>query len=210
VVLEMAIAVTMLIYTVSLEFQLPTSVIIHNQCLNTELISPIYFGNGTVCPKLSGQQIDINTAMKIRFEICAIQNEFKGALLYKLQRNLHDQCRIDASTTETNRNEAIYVYMFVAWKMKDSKPFICVVLVECTKEFAWNQGRLMKLYDKNHNLFKKYDETISDTWFLGDSMTLKTSFKVRSSEKNFELSVSISEEERDDYAMKPLWINPKR
>jgi hypothetical protein len=208
VVLEMLVAITTLIYTTSFEFQLPTSVVIHNQCSNTELISPVYFSNGAVCPKLSDQQIDINTAMKIQFEINTTQDEFEGTLLYKLQRNHHDQCNMDTSTTGTH--ETKYVYMLTAWKMKDSKPFAYVALVEHTNELVWNEDKLKKLYDKNCNRLKKYKDTISDTWLIGDSTTLKTSFRVEGMNGNFELIISISEEERDDYAMKPLCIDLKR
>jgi hypothetical protein len=120
----MTIAVIMLIYTASLKLQLPTSIIIHNQYSNIKLISSVYFGNSAICPKLSDQQMDIDTATKIRFEIYATQDEFEGALLYKLQRNYHDQHDMNTSTVETHKNEANYVYMLVAWKMKDSKPFV--------------------------------------------------------------------------------------
>jgi hypothetical protein len=206
----MMIVVVMLIYTVSLKFQSPTSVIIHNQCLNIELISPVYFGNGVVCPKLSDQQIDINTEMKIRFEINTTQDEFEGSLLYKLHRNLHDQYSMDTSTTEDYNNEAKYVYMLVAWKMKDSKLFAYVALVEHTKEFIWNEDKLRKLYDKNHDLLEKYDDTISGTWFMNDNMTLKTVSKVSGSKGNFELSISISEDKKTGYAIRPLCIDLER
>jgi hypothetical protein len=86
VALEMMIAVTMLIYAVRLALQSPECVTIHNQCLNIELVSPVYFGNGVVCPKLSDRQIGIGTTMRTCLEIYATHNEFEGALLFKLQR----------------------------------------------------------------------------------------------------------------------------
>jgi hypothetical protein len=107
----MMIAVTMLIYTLSLKFRLPSSIIIYNLCLNTRLISPVYFGNGAVCPKLSSQQIDIGAVMAANFDIYPTQSEFEGALLYKLQINLHNGHDMNALTTETNRNEEAHVYM---------------------------------------------------------------------------------------------------
>jgi hypothetical protein len=200
-------AINMLMYTISLNFQLPVCVTIHNQCLNIELISSVYFGNGVACPKLFDQQIDIDATMRIWFEINTTQDEFEGCLLYKLQRNLHDQYSMDTSITEINRNEVTQVYMLVAWKMKDSKPFVRVVLVEHTKEFVWNEDKLKKLYDRNCGWLKKYNDIISDTWFIDTDAILKTTFKVKELEKNFELSISISEEERNDYAMKPLRVD---
>jgi hypothetical protein len=204
----MMMAVIMLIYTISLKLRSPTSIIIYNLCLNTELISPVYFGNGAVCPNLSDQEIDINTAMRIRFEIYATQDEFEGALLYRLQINHHDQYNMDTSTSGTH--EAKYFYMLVAWKMEDSKLFVRVVLTEHTEEFTWNEGGLRKLYNKNRGWLKRYNDTISDTWIIDDNMTLKMTFKVEDLEENFELSISISEERRENYAMKPFYINLER
>jgi hypothetical protein len=199
----------MLMHAVSLELQLSVCVTIHNQCSNTKLVSPVYFGNGAVCPKLSDQQIDIGAKMNDSFKINPTQDEFEGALLYKLQRYFEsdDRYNVDVSTTETDENEAKCVQLLVAWKMKDSKPFIYVVLVEHAKEFTWDENELRKLYDKNHSRLKECDATISDTWFIDDNVALKTSFKVRGLKGDFELSMSISEENRDDDAMRPICVD---
>jgi hypothetical protein len=207
---EIMIAVIMLMYTVSLELQLPACVTIHNQCSNTELVSPVYFGNGSVCPKLSGQQIDISTKMNACFEINAAQDDFEGALLFKLQRYSNKQHNMGALTTETSKNEVAHVHILVAWKVKNAKPFACVVLVEHTKELAWNESELKKLYYENCWWLKEYDDTISDAWLMSNNMILKTSFKARDLDGKLELSVSISEEEKDDYAIRPFCIDLKR
>jgi hypothetical protein len=208
----MMIDITMLIYTVSLALQLPVCVTIHNQCSNVELVSPVYFGNGAICPKLSNQQINIGIAMRVCFEINATQDDFEGALLYRLQRyvKLDVQCGTDILTTETNKNDTKCVHILIVWKVKDSKHFLYAVLVEHIKGFTWSEDKLKRLYYENHNRLKGYDDTILDTWYMDDNMTLKTSLKVRGTKRNFELNVFISEEERDDYAMKPLYIDPKR
>jgi hypothetical protein len=198
----------MLMHTVSLRLQLPSRVTIHNQCLNTRLLPPVYFGNGTVRTKLSDQRIGIGTAMNVSFDIYATQDEFEGALLYKLQRHSDSQYDMYASTMGTNGAKC--VQMFVAWKVKDSKPFLYVVLIEHTKEFTWDEEKLSKLYNKNHSRLKEYKATTIDTWLIDDNMTLKMSFKVRGLKGNFELSISISEEESDDYAMRPLCVDPER
>jgi hypothetical protein len=205
----MIIIVAVLIYTVSLKLQLPPRIIIHNQCPNTKLVSPIYFGNGIVRSKLSDQQIDINTIMKMQFEISTTQDEFEGVLLYKLQGCSDSQHNMN-TPTKGAKNEAKCVYMLVAWKMKDAKPFVRVVLAEHTKKIVWNEDKLKKLYEKNCSGLKKYDDSVSDTWIIDDHMILKTTFEVADLENNFELSVSISEEEKGDDAMRPLCIHPKR
>jgi hypothetical protein len=202
-------AVDMLIYAVSLDLQLPSRVTIHNQCSKTELVSPVYFRDGAVCPKLSDQRMDIDAKNDASFEIYSTQDNFEGALLYKLQKHIDDQHNIDTSTTEANKNESIYVYMLIVWKWKDSKPFAHIALVEHAEEFTWDENKLRKLYAKNRSRLKEYDNTISDTWSMGDNMALKTSIEVKDLKGYFELSISISEE-KDDYAMRPLSIDLER
>jgi uncharacterized protein YeaC (DUF1315 family) len=208
----MTIVVIILMYNVSFEFQLPSCVNIHNHCLNTKLVSPVYFCNGAVCPGLSSQQIDIDTKMNANFEINTTQDEFKGALLFKLQRCIEsdDQRNMDALHTETDKDETKCVQMLVAWEMKDSVPSAHVTLVEHAKEFTWNEGELRKLYDKNHDRLKRYGNTMLDTWLINDHMILKTSFGVRELKENFELSIFISEEEGNIYAMRPFCVNLER
>jgi hypothetical protein len=191
----------MLTYTISLNLQLPALVTIHNQCSNIELVSPVYFGNGAVCPKLFDQQIAIDTEIRTSFEIYATQDGFEGALLYKLQKHVvsDDQRNMDTLTTKTNENEAKCVQLLVAWKVKDSKSFVYETLVEHVKEFTWDENELRKLYNKNHSRLKEYNSIMSDRWLIDNNMVLKTSFEVRGLKGNFELSISISEEERYDY-----------
>jgi hypothetical protein len=208
----MMINITVLMCTVSLDLQLPACVIIHNQCLNTKLVSPIYFGNDAICPKLSNQQIDIDAKMNASFEIYATQDNFEGAFLYKLQRYIEPdvQCDTDILTTETNKDETKCVHILIAWKVMDSKLSLYVVLIEHAKEFTWNEDKLKRMYYENHNRFKEYDDTISDIWYIDDNITLKMSLTLRGMKGNFELNISISEEEGDDYAMRPLYVDLER
>jgi hypothetical protein len=205
----MAIVVTILMYTVSLVLQLPAYVTIYNQCSNTKLISPVYFGNGVVCPKLSNQQIDIDVEMNASFEMNATQDEFEGALLYKLQRYSDGQNDMGTLATETNRKEATHVYMLAAWKVEDSKHFIYVVLVEHTKEFTWNEYKLRKLY-MNLGRLKKCGDDMSDAWLIDDNIMLIMSFKARGLKRNFELSISISEKEKVNDPIRPLCVDLER
>jgi hypothetical protein len=203
----MMVIVTILIHAASLKLQLPVCITIHNQSSNIKLVSPVYFSNCTVCPKLSDQQIDIGTGMDACFEVNVIQDEFEGALIYKLQRcvEFDDQLKMDTLTKETNKNEAKCVQMFVAWKVKGPKSLLYVALIEHIKEFTWNEDALRKLYDKNYSQLKKHGDTILDTWLIDDNTALEISFKVSGLKGNFELSISISEELRD--YMRPLCVD---
>jgi hypothetical protein len=207
----MITVISILMYIISLEVQLPSCVTIYNQCTNIELVSPVYFCNGAVCSKLSNQQIDIGTEMDASFEIYATQDDFDGALLYKLQKYIEsdDQRNMNTLTAEADKIEAKCVQMLVVWKVKDSESFLYVVLVEHIKKFIWNKDELRKLYNKNHSRLSQCDDTISDIWFMDDDMALRISFEVRGLKGNFELSISIYEEEAR-HAIRPLWINTER
>jgi hypothetical protein len=197
----------MLIYAVSLALQFPPCVNILNLCPNTNLVSPVYFGNGMMCPKLTNQQIDINAKMNASFEIITTRDDFEGALLYRLKR-YSNWYNMDTSTTGTNK--ATYVHMLVACKVKYSMFYVYVALIEHAREFTWNENELRKLYYENCWRLKEYNGTLSDIWLVDDDVTLKMSFEVKNLKGNFELSISISEEERDDYAMRPLCVNLER
>jgi hypothetical protein len=208
VVLEIMIAI-MLTHTISFIIQLPACVTIHNQCPNTKLVLPVYFGHDVVCPKLSNQQIVIGTAMKASFEINTTQCDFEGALLFRLQRYFNRQYYMDISAKDTNKSEIKCVQMLVAWKVKDAELFAYVVLVEHIREFAWNENKLMELYNKNHGRLKKYNTVTSDTWFMDGNMVLKTTLEIKGLKGDLRLSISISEE-KDDYAIRPFYINLER
>jgi hypothetical protein len=202
------IVVTVLIYVLSLILQLPSRVNIYNQCSNTRLASSVYFGNDTVSLNLSGEQIGFDTKMKTHSGSNVTQDDFVGALLFKLQR-CSNWYNMSISTTETSENESTHVYMLAAWKVKNSTPFVRVALVEHAKEFTWDKYELQKLYDKNYGWLKKCDDVTSYTWFMGDNMALKTLFRARVLEGKFELGIVISEE-KDGYAVRPLCINLER
>jgi hypothetical protein len=199
----------MLTHTVSLKLQLPACLTIHNQSPDIKLVSPVYFCNGAVCPKLTKQQIDISTKIRVCFEINAIRNDFEGALLYKLQRRSGNQRDMNTSTTET-KNGTKYVHMLIIWKVKYSEPFAYVALVEHSKEFAWNETELRRLYNKNCGWIEINGDIKSYTWFMDDNIALKTPFEASVSEGNFALSISISEERESSHVMKPFCINPER
>jgi hypothetical protein len=202
----------MLIYVASFILQLPACISIHNQCSNTVLAAPVYFCNGAMSPKLFDQQIGIGTEAKTSFKIDTIKNKFEGILLFKLKKHVvsDDRQNTDTSSAETAENEANHIHMLVICEVKDAKSFAYVALVEDAKVFTWNEDKLKKLYDKNCGWLKKYNDTISDIWLVDNHTTLKMTFNVRNSKKDFELSVFISEEERNDVAMRPLFVDLER
>jgi hypothetical protein len=202
----------MLIYVVSFKFQLPACITVHNQCSNTMLAAPVYFCNGVMSSKLFDQQIGIGTEAKTSFEIDTMKNKFESALLFRLRRHVEsvDRHNMDTSVTENNKDEVLHIHLLVICEVKDAKSFVYVALIEDNKAFAWDEEKLKKLYDKNCGWLKKYNDIISDIWLMGDNMTLKIAFNVKDLKENFKLSISISEEERSNYAIRPLCVDLKR
>jgi hypothetical protein len=200
----------MLIYVASLEFQLSTCIVIHNYCLNTKLVSPVYFSNGVVCSKPFDQQMDIGAEVRTSFKIETIENKFESALLFKLKRYVESDYQYNMDTSATATDEATHVHILIVWEMKNAESFAYIALVEHTKAFTWDEDKLKKLYYENHNRLKEYTDTTPNIWLVGDNVILKVKFKVKSSKRNLKLSISIYEEKKSDYAMKPFCINLER
>jgi hypothetical protein len=204
----MMIVVIMLMYTISFALRLPLCITIHNQCSNTELISPVYFGNGMVFSKPSGQQMDIGTKTKSHFEIRVTQDEFEGALLYELQRYSgwsHNDILTAKTVTKPKR-----IQMLMVWKKSDSVSFVHIVFLKNIRGFKWKENKLRKLYDKNYDRLERYDDTTSYEWLIDDKTVLETEFEIRDLQISFELDIFIYEKERNGYAMRPLWFDEKR
>jgi hypothetical protein len=199
------IGIIVLIYSVSFKLQLPASIAIHNQCSKTELISPVYFGNDSVFLELSSQQIDVKTTMRPYFEVNATQDEFVRVLLYKLQK--HSSWPHEDISTAMTAAEPTCIYMLIVWKIKDSMHLMHVALLESIRKFKWNEENLKKFYDKNSNRLKGYNDSTLIAWAIDNSTVLITKFQVK---KIPELSISISEERKGGYAIKPLWIDEER
>jgi hypothetical protein len=117
---------------------------------------------------------------------------------------------MDTSTMEIDKDEATHIHMLAAWEMKDAKPFACVILIEHTKEFTWNENKLKELYYKNRSWLKEFGGTTSYTWFMDNHMVLKTTFIAKDLKRTPEISISVYEKEKDASTMRPLWMDTER
>jgi hypothetical protein len=192
-----------LIYAVRLTIQPSVKLNIHNQCLDVDLVSPVYVtSDGLECHRAPDYKVYARNTMRSGFIIKSNDASF-GILIYRLQRG---QSRVSA---EINKDTSNAVQLLVIWKFFGfNELYAYVLLMECDKGFTWNEDKLNKLYHENHDRLKKYT-SILDTWFMDNSMALKTTFSTRDLKGNPELSISISEE-RDEYAIKPFSIDLTR
>jgi hypothetical protein len=187
---------------ISLNFQLPAYISIHNLCSSTELTSPIYFCNGATYRMLFDQQANIGTGVCVCLEIDNTQSTFEGALLYKLQRKTKvesdDRSNVGTTAEKANRNEEKCAQMLIGWKMDHCIPRMYVMLIEHVKELTWNEDKLKKLHYENCSQLDNYCDSKSTSWLMDDNTVLKTIFKVTKLDGSFKQSITISEKKKDD------------
>jgi hypothetical protein len=179
---------TVLIYTISLSMQPTFKLVIHNQCLNVDLVSPVYVtSDGLECHRPPTYKVYTEDIMRSAF-INNLSNASYGVLIYELQT------RLPRRSTETGEDTLNDVDLLVIWKLPESKELRAdVLLVKHTKEFTWNEDKLRQLYYENRSRLKGCNGTTSNTWFMDDNMSLRTTFRAKDLKGNPELSIFIFE-----------------
>jgi hypothetical protein len=186
------------------------NITIHNQYPGLELTSPIYFSTSTTYCISPCQQTDTSNTIEASFRIDSKQHYFKGALLYKLQRK--HATKIDNqpdNSTASNEDTVISTYLLVVWNIVCYDHKICVYLVECTNNFAWDEDKLWALYEEYNDRFyvnHKYDII---TWSTNDYAMIKTGFDIKYG-SDYKLDIAISEGIENDDTRRPIQIDPER
>jgi hypothetical protein len=177
-----------LIYAVRLTIRPSIKLIIHNQCLNVGLVSPIYItGNKIECHRPPKSKVCAGDRMKSSFTIKSDDKSY-GVLIYKLQEKQKHE------STEISKDTSNNVHLLVVWCILESDELYAdVLLVEYDKGFTWNEDKLNKLHHENHDRLKKYDNTASYICFMNNNMALKTTFNVKYLKGTHELNISITE-----------------
>jgi hypothetical protein len=199
-----------LIYAVSL-FEELVKLNIHNQCLNVDLVSPIYnISYGLECHRSPDHKVCAGDAARSDF-IIKDTFERSGALIYKLQkRQTHE-------STETDKSTSSNAHLLVIWGIYEHKELLYadVLLVEHDKGFILSSDRLENLYHENFRLEWDLDSAIEwftdsakKTWLMDDNTVLMTTFEIMN--EDFILNITISEVERDNSTRMLAHIDPKR
>jgi hypothetical protein len=183
---------------------------VHNLYPGLELTSPVYFSTSTRCHISSSQQTSTSTIMEASFGIDSRWEDFKGVLLYKLQRKyitrIDNQLNINTALIE---DTAKNIYLLVVWNVDYHKHEFYVFLIECTADFAWDKDKLWVLY------WKYYDQIRSDyksgviTWLIHGDTVMKMRYDVTYG-SNYKLNIIISEETEKYNMERPIEIEPKR
>jgi hypothetical protein len=119
-----------LICTISLYIQPSIKLNIHNQCLNVDLVSPIYITDyGLECYRAPTHKVYAGNIMRFGFVIYKLGKKSNGALIYKLQR------RQSHESTEFCKNTSSTAQLLVAWRISKSKKLYAdVLLIEHDKK----------------------------------------------------------------------------
>jgi hypothetical protein len=186
------------------------NITIHNQYPGLELASPVCFSNGTTHHVSPNRQVDIDTAMKASFGMDSEQKDFKGALLYKLQRKYADRddsCPNDSARSvkdiETN------MYLLVTWDIESHNHEFCVCLIECPANITWDEDKLWILYKEYDYQFCKYYQSGIITWLMYDGAVIETRFNIKYG-PDYKLDINISEGTNKYDAREPVKTGLKR
>jgi hypothetical protein len=199
----------MLICTVSFEKE-ALSITIHNLYPGLKLTSAVYFSNGTVCHVPPSQQIDARNTTEAIFGIHPMQKDFKGALLYKLQRK-HTTKTSNYLNNGTASIEDVKksVYLLVVWDIENYDHGFHACLIECTSDFTWDEDKLCALYkDYKYQFYEDYKSKII-AWLMNSGAVMKIGCKVTYA-LEYKLDIVISEETKRYNMKKPAEIDPKR
>jgi hypothetical protein len=119
------------------------NLIIRNQYPGLELISPVYFSNSATCRVSSSQQTGIGTKAEASFGINFEQEDFRCALLYKLQRK-----RVNGTDDQLDSGVAFIedtttsMYILIVWNTKYIYYRFRVCLMEFTDDYTWDEHKL--------------------------------------------------------------------
>jgi hypothetical protein len=188
------------------------NITIHNQYPGLKLTSPVYFSTGTTCRVFSNQKTDIGTIARASFGIGSRQKEFKGALLYRLQRKYANRTNNRSNGRTKPIEKTRNTHFLVAWDIfntEDQYHGFYVFPIECPDDFTWDGDKLWKLrYQYMDQISENYEYT-SIPWLINDSTMIRTRYDI-SYGSDYKLDVFIYEE-TGKYSMDgPMKFAPER
>jgi hypothetical protein len=182
---------------------------IHNQYPDLDLTSPTHCGNGTTPHLSSSQQTDTGTIMKASFEIDSKQNDFRGALLYKLQRKYITRTGNQPnSSTASIKKTAANIYLLVVWNVSERDNF-CVCPIECTNEVTWDKSKLWTLCRKYNSQFCNDHIPNISVWSVYDGKMMEIRRDITYG-SDYKLDIILSKGTGKHKTKKPMKIDPKR
>jgi hypothetical protein len=187
-------------HTISLESQPITKINIHNQCSDFKLTDKKCFSMNISWDKHPDYEVDAsNVTGAVLTSSYAV---FEGGLTYRLQRK---------SVKSDDQLEPTYTLLFIAWKSEGYKKLCArACLVECDKQITWNEYKLDEYRQRYHSQFSTYTGPIEDTWLTCDGTVLMNRLELNFTQRDNVLNIIISDTFRNDYAKRPVRLDPER
>jgi hypothetical protein len=186
------------------------NITIHNLHPDLVLMSPVYFSNGATCHVFPSQQTNTGTTMEASFGIIFKQEDFKGALLHKLQRNYSTRTNNQSNSCTTFiKHTTTNVYLLIVWDVGDYFHNFYIRLIECDDDFILDEDKLLSLYWKyDYRLHVKYESDLI-TWLIHRDSVIKTRFSITYG-SDYKLNIIIFEGTWIYNTEEPIKIDPKR
>jgi hypothetical protein len=195
--------------TVSFE-KYALNITIHNLHQDIELTSPVYFSNGTACHVSPSQRMDTGNTMEAVFGMYSKQKDFKGALLYKLQRKHATKIDNDPNNdTAFNEDMKTNIYLLMVWDIENYNHGFHVCLIECTDDFTWDEDKLLALYEEYSDQFCVDYAFNIVTWLIHGDTVLKIRRDVIYG-SDYKLDIIISKGTGGYDLEKPIEVDIKR
>jgi hypothetical protein len=182
-----------------------SSILVHNQCSDFELVSPVYFGYNAIWHIPPDQKVDANTVTRASFGRNIAKDESASALIYKLQRKkcLESNDQFDGDSTFTE-DTSTSLRLLVIWKSDDwLRSSVRALLIKHSNTITWNEDTLEKLHSMYIGLLRD-DDIVKDIWLLDDATVLMTKSDWRI--QDHATKITISEGAKENNSMEPLCV----
>jgi hypothetical protein len=174
------------------------------------LTSLVYFSTGTTQYVSPSQQTDVGTIIETDFGIDSKRRDFRGALLYKLQRGDTTKTgNYPNNSTAFIENTATYIYLLVVWDVRHYDDGFYAFLIECASDFTWDEDKLWALHKEYGDQFCEDYDYSPITWLIHGGVVTKIRRDVTYG-SNYKLEIVISEGIEDCDPEKPIQIDPER
>jgi hypothetical protein len=186
------------------------NIAIHNLYSGLELTSPVYCNNGATCHVPPSQQIDAGNTMVVSFGMNSRQEDFKGALLYKMQRKYSTRTGNQPNNSTTSIEDIPKnIYLLVVWDVKNYYNSFHIYLIEYTDDFTWDEDKLWALFREYNEQFRKDYQFNINAWLLHDGTVMKTRLDITYG-FDYKVDIVMSEDAGKYLMAKPIKIAPKR
>jgi hypothetical protein len=189
-------------------------VTVNNQCLDIELVSPVYFCSRGTYKEYPVKRTDTGIVMKVSFGSNPGRDESGGILMYEVQKResirLARQSSVSTIYAKVIKEASKRIRLLVAWKMKRSGQLkISIMLIEYDNVHTLNEDKLAQLYDKVNDIFSEHRRSSKHTCLIYDNTALNIAYEIVRKE-GLELKITVSEGLVDQGIIRPIWIESER